>query len=71
MKFVTLVLAAAAIMLSFLMATDQAFTGAATFDIDTCVNQLIESGDLDVSKGTTSLSLNHKELMQLKQKCLN
>lgn len=71
MKFVTLVLAAAAIMLSFLMATDQAFTGAATFNIDMCINQLIESGDLDVSKSTTSISLSHQEFMQLKEKCLS
>lgn len=67
---VTLVLTFAAIALSFLMATDQAFTGMATFDIDECVSQLVETGQLDVSTDATSLSLDHKELMQLKQKCL-
>lgn len=71
MKMVTLVLTFAAIALTCLMATDQAFTGMATFDIDLCINQLIESGELDVSTETTSLSFNHKELMQLKEKCLN
>ena len=67
---VTLMLTFAAIALSFMMATDQAFTGAASFDIDLCINQLIESGELDVSKNATSFSFNHKELMQLKSKCL-
>jgi len=70
MRMVTLVLTFAAVALSFLMATDQAFTGMATFNIETCIDHLIETGELDVSKDTTSVSFNHKELMQLREKCL-
>lgn len=70
MKMVTIMLTFAAVALTFLMATDQAFTGAAAFNLDTCIDQLIESGDLSIEEGQTQFTLNNKELMQLRNKCI-